>query len=198
MLSRIWNFVKRIFGRGQAASAPVEQVPAPAPIEQAPPPVIEPLPESSNLVVGDITGATEGEKQMILTAIGYLHQVFDSKQFKDAVMNAKFTNTNGLTNAKIYKLIMSTKMVVNVDYFNGNWKQNHVWHTVGFEDPNDDYVHANRYFVQDAVTMMSLIAHELMHEPLGFHHDSASEYTSVPYYMNTIVESTAKMLGIGR
>lgn len=196
MLSRFFNFIRRIFGRGQPA--PVEQVPAPAPIEQAPPPEPVNIPETSNITIGDITGATNGEKQMIITAIGYLHQVFDSKEFKDAVLAAKFTNTNGLSNKQIYKLIMTTKMVVNVDYFYGNWKQNHVWHTMGYEDPNDDYVHANKYFITDAITMMSLIGHELMHEPLGFHHDSASEYSSVPYTMNAITESVAKQLGLGR
>ncbi len=189
MLLRFWNFLKGLFGAKAQPSAPT--------IQPAPPPVITPLPSASNLTVGSITGASPGEKLMILTAIGYLEKVIRAPEFKTAMLAANFTETNGFSNQQIYDMYFSQQMTVNVDDFTGTWTQNNVWHTMGYE-AGDGYVHANRVFVYDAITMMSLIAHELAHEPLGFHHSSATDYTSVPYTMNAIVEYVAKLIGISR
>lgn len=191
-MRRFINWIKKVFGFGSVSKVPPIQT---GTVE----PVVIPIPIGSTIpdfVVGDIKGASESERKMIIQAIGYVKQVVYSPEFKSAVMGATFTSTRGLSNIEIYNLFQTTLFVVNVDMFDGTWRQNHVWHTQGYEDPNDDYVHANRYFIQDALNMGSLILHELAHEPLMFTHSSASEYTSVPYACNAIFSNVATKLGI--
>lgn len=191
-MKKIINWLKKLFNIGTGSKVPQSNSSVDVPVKI---PLGTDM-STPDITLGTITGATVNECKMIAQAVDYVRQVVSSSEFREAVIYAKFTNTNGLSNQQIYDLFTKTKLLVNVDMFDGSWKQNHVWHTMGYEDPNDDFVHANRYFIQDALTMGSLILHELSHEPLGFHHNSASDSSSVPYTMNRIFESVAEKLGI--
>lgn len=188
-MRRFWNFIKSLFYK---KNAPIYVPSEPIKPEEISPPAV-----SSgfiNFTFGETKNATDSEKIMIAVAFSYLRAVVLSSDFKEEVMKAKFTNTNGLSNEQIYKLYIETPFVVNVHMFSGSYWQNKVYHTVGYE-AGDGYVHANRAFVWSAYVMCSLMLHELSHT-LGFHHDSSTEYTSIPYKMNDIAERLMDKFGI--
>lgn len=183
MIRRFFNFIKRLFVRTPAVELP----------EDIPPVVVGE--QFKNLILGKIKDATDQEVVMIKKAFAFLTEVYSSHFFREEILDANFTNTMGLSNYEIFQRLTTSEITINVEMFTGTWRQNKVYHTVGYDD-GDEYVHANRYFVQDPITMMSLMAHETAHA-LGFHHDSASEYTSVPYMLNAITEKIAKELKLG-
>jgi hypothetical protein len=129
------------------------------------------------------------EQELIKTAFERLQAVASSTAFKNAVLASRFTETNNLTSEQIYNLVVE-KSPLSVDFtmFTGSLRQNHLWHTMGYEDENHPTVcFANRHFIRDPNTCASLILHESMHI-LGFRHDG-NKSTSVPYSMNRIFES---------
>lgn len=169
----IWNFIKKLFGYGS-------------------PPVVVTIPELPEVIgtpgfyLGKIKGAYESEITMIKDAIHLLEKVVRSPYFEDEMMRAKFSRKNDKTNQDIFEMYTTRAFTVNVDIFSGSWAQNHWYKTVGYEN-GDGFVHVNRYFLTDYKMLASLIAHEIAHE-LSFSHTSASDSTSVPYFMNAIVE----------
>ncbi len=172
---RIWSFIKSLFG----VKPPMIMV---QPVEA---PEINGIP---GFYLGKVKGAYPNEIEIIKSAVQLVAEVVRSDHFYKQVIAAKFTSTNGKSNLEIYQAFTTRAITVNVAMFTGSFMQNRVYHTVGY-DNDDEFVHANRYFVQDANTLGSLIIHEVAHS-LGFHHESASESTSVPYSMNKIFEST--------
>ena len=149
----------------------------------------------AGFVLGQTEGLIVGELPMIMDAIKKVNTVVKSTVFRNEMIASRFTETEGLTNQEIYDKFTKSKITVNVSMFTGSWRQNHVYRTVGFDDEGDDFVHANRYFVDDSSTLASLILHEIAHS-LGFSHSSSTDYTSVPYMMNSIYDTCAERLGI--
>lgn len=196
MFQRIINFFKRIFSRKKVIapqpSTPETPEPLPSPPGQN---NGSEVPANGLVQVGDIIAINEEERQMCIGAIVHVRDIIASPFFKEEVLSSKFTSTDGMTNEEIYKKYTDSKLTVNVHMFYGSYYQNHISHTVGYDTPEDDYVNANRYYVQDSATLASLIMHELAHA-LGFHHINKNEDTSVPYMMNKISESVMKKMGI--
>lgn len=183
-LRRLWN---ALFRRKQVeVKKPVDDVHPADPVEP------DPNGEGWYKLV-EVVNASESEAHTAGRAVLLVERVVRHPSFKTMVMDAKFTSTGGKTNAEIYDIFTKSQVPVKVSMFTGTYMQNKVWKTVGFDDVNDDYVHANRYFVQDEDTLASLIIHEVAHA-LGFSHASASEYTSVPYQMNRICEAVIEKL----
>lgn len=130
--------------------------------------------------------ATTSEVIMINEAITLSNKVMSTECFRNMVLDAKFTETAGLTNGQIYNLIASKKMMVKIEMFNGSFYQNHIAKTMGI-DKGDGIVYANRYFIKDAETLGSLILHEAEGHGQGFHHYETKS-TSVPYTLNAIYD----------
>ena len=189
----IINFFKRIFGFGRTTKVPVEAPTGiPEPIKNPPSDVGSGFPDIS---VGEVRNATDNEMKMIGKAIVFNRMVVYSPEFKEAVLAAEFTETNGLTNLQIWEKFTTGSIKVNIEMFTGSFTQNRIYKTVGYDLPGDDFTYINRYFVQDEITMGSLILHELSHA-LGFSHYNKYTQTSVPYTMNHIFELVARKLGL--
>ncbi len=137
--------------------------------------------------LGEVKNATSEEVQMVRDAAALVERVVSSAEFRARVLDFAFTSTGSQSNAQIYERLTSGTMMIRVTMFTGSWIENHVWHTQG-RDIGDGVVYANRYFIDDAHAMGSLILHEYAHQR-GYHHESASESSSVPYAMNEIFES---------
>jgi hypothetical protein len=146
------------------------------------------------IVNGAIDDCTPVEFAMVQAAYVDLRKVISSAEFKEAVLNASFTETNNLSNQAIYDLMVAkSPIAVDFEMFTGGARQNHLWHTMGYEDSKrPTYCFANRYFVQDESVCASLILHETMHI-LGFTH-YGNKTSSVPYTMNRIYEGVTKAL----
>lgn len=196
MFQAIVNFFKRLFSKKQIPAShtmPTTETPEPSPST----PVQSDdsgVPANGNVQVGDIIALNETERQMCVGAIVLVRDILASKFFKEEVLAAKFSNTNGMTNEEIYQKYVTSKLVVSIHMFYGSYYQNHITHTMGYDTPDDEYVNANRFFVQDSVTLASLIMHELAHA-LGWSHPK-TEQDSIPYLMNRIAESVMKKLGL--
>jgi len=149
-----------------------------------------------SVVQGTVT-CLPAERAMVDDAYHDLNKVLSSESFKSKVLAAPFTETRGMSNQQVYDLAVS-KSPVAVDFsmFTGTWKQNHLWHTMGYEDSMQPNVcFANRHFIRAKEVSASLILHETMHI-IGFRHDHVKA-TSVPYTMNRIYDAVAAELGLG-
>lgn len=197
MFQAILKFFRKLFGfNSVSVPVPVPQPEAPEPLPTTPV-VSDSSGVSANgmVQIGDIISLNEQERQMCVGAIIIVRDILASAFFKEEILAASFTNTNGMTNLQIYNKYIYSKLIVNIHMFYGSWYQNHVARTIGYDTPGDEYVNANRYFVQDSVTLASLVMHETAHA-LGWSHASSTEYTSVPYMMNKISETVMKKLGL--
>lgn len=136
--------------------------------------------------LGEIKGAINREDELIRDAIAYANHAMQTECFREMLLSAVLTETNGLDASQIYDLFTSKKVRINVTMFYGSYMQNYVYKTMGY-DIGDGVVYANRFFVQDPATLGSLIIHEAQGHGQGFHHDGKKE-TSVPYTLNKIFE----------
>ncbi len=176
MLARLFNFLKKLlFGSSEPAHSPPIQLPFP-PVGAGVVPKVN---------FGQVRNATKDEALMVNEAVELLNKALSTPLFKGLVLEAKFTETGGLTSEQVYQKLAGSKLVANVEMFTGNFRQNHIWHTVGL-DIGDGFVYANRYFVKDKKTLASLMLHEMCHG-LGFSHNGYKP-TSVPYTCNRIIE----------
>lgn len=139
------------------------------------------------LVLGKITGASTNEVEMIKRSIILANDIMSSECFKNQILKSKFTNTNGLSNQQIFELLAKKPMLANVEIFDGSWKQNYVWKTMGI-DQGDGVVYVNRFFLSTDLVLASLIMHEDEGHQNGFHHSSSTDYNSIPYSINRIAE----------
>jgi hypothetical protein len=128
---------------------------------------------------------TTAEYDLTKKAVEVLNKGCKLAKFKALVLEAKFTETNGLTNDEIYNKLSEHVNLVKVSFFNGSFRQNYIWKTVGL-DVGDGVVYVNRHFVTNEKALASLILHETCHK-LGFSHFHYKP-TSVPYVMNDIIE----------
>ena len=141
----------------------------------------------SNIMLIDFNGRPE-EKEYALKGIGYANAIMRSECFRNSLLKANITETNGMSNEQILKFISERPVKANVEFFTGNWKQNYIWKTVGYETvPFDGWTYVNRHFVKNARDAGSNIIHEVMHT-LGFDHLGVKK-TSLPYTMNDIYEA---------
>lgn len=191
MFYKIINFFKRLFGY---KVVPVESIP-----DQGIPNLPTHSPETDgsgipSINLGKVYGNTTKEYNIILTALVHIRDVVYSDIFRELVLSAKFTNTNGKTNLEIYNMYANGIFVLNIAVFTGSFYQNRVTHTEGYEN-GDGYIHINRYFINDSLAYGSIMLHELAHQ-LGFSHESAIEYSSVPYGMNEIFRICAEKLNL--
>ena len=148
-------------------------------------------------VVRGTVSCRPGEREMVYAAYDDLNKVLSSDLFRTRLLAAQFTETQGMGNGEIYDLAVN-RSPIEVDFamFTGGFRQNHLWHTMGYEDPAHPTVcYANRHFIQRKEVCASLILHETMHI-IGFRHDDVKA-TSVPYVMNRIYEAVAAELGLG-
>lgn len=178
---RIIRWVKSLFKRPK-----YEEIEPPI---QIPPPSGKP-----GFTLGAVKGATKTELDLAHEAVHMMNKVLVSDVFRSAVLAAKFTSTRGVSNDKIYEMYTKSEHMVNIEFFTGTWRQNNVWRTVAYDNA-DEFVHVNRVFVTEWVTLASTCFHEIAHA-LGFSHKSASEHTSVPYTMNEIFEECVEKLGL--
>lgn len=186
----LFSFVSKIFSKRSDNEDDAPDAPASTPVTVNDP-------SNGKFVIvkqGLIDTNGTAESLMVQQASVYVCKVVNSSQFRDEVISAQFTSTNDLTNQQIYQALVTGDMLINVSLFDGSFKQNHIWKTMGLDD-GDGVVYANRYFIDNPYDLASLIMHEFAHER-GFHHDSPTEYSSVPYSMNSIFESVAPQLGI--
>lgn len=139
------------------------------------------------VAVANITGATDDELVMIADGVALANETMRTDCFKNEVLTASWTETNGLTQQQIWDLLCSGVVTVDVDMYTGSWIENHVYHTVGYED-EPGLVHMNRYFVDSAFMVADNIIHEAEGHSQGFHHYDVKE-TSVPYGLNYAFEA---------
>jgi len=142
----------------------------------------------------EIVDATHDEKAVVLKAIDALNVIRDSSFFKDAVMAAKFTETDGKSNQEIFDDFTKKTFNVSVKIFNGTWMQNHRFHTVALDNSSDDFVYLNRYYFGSVADTADSIMHESAHGT-GYHH-YGDKSTSVPYVMGQIAYDICMKLGL--
>lgn len=169
----------------------VSPSPSPSPSPSVTPIVAITAPQ---IIVGQITGATPQEIQMISEGVKLANQKIASDCFKQWVLAAKYTENNGLTQQQIWDLISTHLVSVDVEMYDGSWKANHVWKTIGYEnDPYDGVVHMNRYFVNTAYMVADNLVHEGEGHSQGFHH-YGDKSTSEPYGMNYSFEGCSEQM----
>lgn len=185
------------------ATAPVHafsraRAPNPAPVHSAiPSPSASPVPASAETTlinVGTITGATAAEMSMITAGVALANRMVLTPCYKQWVLAARNTETRGMSQSGIYELQASKPTHIDIEMFNGSYKQNYVWRTVGYEnDPFDGVVHMNRHFVKTAYDVGDNVIHEDRGHSLDFRHDYVKS-TSVPYGANYAYEGCSNQM----
>src|SRR5262249_1628947 len=66
------------------------------------------------IVVGKITGAVDAEPGMIADGVKLVNETMKTSCFRDYVLSASWTETNGLTQAQIYDKLASGPISVDV------------------------------------------------------------------------------------
>jgi hypothetical protein len=188
MFGAIVRFFKRLFGSKNKIEI-YEPVILPEPVEA----------ELPKLIIGTIRSKDENERQMVVGGFVNARDVLYSHEFKEEVLKFKFDPrlTNGHTNQEILDLFTKYSMVVSIEMFTGNFYQNRVSKTQGYEKNEEGFIRANRYFVNTSYSIGSLILHELAHSIYNFSHPNL-EQDSVPYGLNRIYEIVAARLKISK
>lgn len=153
------------------------------PTEDAP----EPTTGWPTVAVAKITGATGDEPKMVADGVALANATMRTACFRDHVLSASWTETGGLTQAQIWDKLCKGTITVDVDLYMGSWYQNHVTHTVGYEN-EPGVVHMNRYYVNTAYMVADNIIHEAEGHSQGFTHYGVKA-TSVPYGLNAAFEA---------
>lgn len=128
----------------------------------------------------------------------HLSYVINSAKFKQEVYKADFVDTDGLTNAEIYDVIMSGKESYkpDVDYtltFYLEIIHKRFSSAIAFTYPDIATIYLNRKFYKNmtAQQVAGTLAHEMCHK-LGFNHayyNTANRSKSVPYAIGYIVQN---------
>lgn len=138
------------------------------------------------VAVAKLTGATGDEPKMVADGIALANATMRTACFRDHVLSAAWTETGGLTQAQIWEKLCKGTITVDVDLYTGSWYQNHVTHTVGYEN-EPGVVHMNRYYVNTAYMVADNVIHEAEGHSQGFTHYGVKA-TSVPYGLNGAFE----------
>lgn len=171
-------------------SASISPQPTPSVVaEPSPVPTIQPAPVMFNkLSVGAISGASDAEVTMIYKGVELANEMLRSDCFKEWVTSARYTENQGLSQAQIFQMVTTVPQKADVEMYTGDWKANHYYRTIGYEnDPFDGVVHMNRYFVNTAYMVADNLIHEIEGHSQGFRHDYVKA-TSQPYGMNYAYE----------
>ncbi len=164
-------------------------------IAEQPPVVIEvPSGDKRPSIIYSPIIAYESEMSFIKQGEVEANAVLKSDCFKDQVLKTKFTENKGLTNQQIYnKFVAASPYKVGIKMFMGGFKENKIWHTVGYEG---NPIRMNRYFVSTSTYVASTSLHEAFGHGLGFsHYTPKMNPNSIPYRLNAIYEVCAKQLG---
>ena len=183
-----------IFKTAPVNVVPVQAQPVAAPVS-APPAdsgVVTP-----KVILGDISCAYDYQKQIINDGFTLLNKVLSSAEYKNEFLAFEFVQANGMTNQQIWDLMCSSSPIkMNADLRDLGWYSDHIDHTVGYDDSSDpETVYMNSYFVGTAYMVADNSLHEIMHK-LGFSHINPTDYTSVPYGQNTVLENTLATMNI--
>ncbi len=193
------NFFNHIFNKIFHLNKidPVILVPSPDPIVTTPvsnPQVVSGV-ATPRVEVGTISCQTFDQRLIIYKGFDLLNRVFASPEYKKEFMAFEFEQTNGMSNQQIWDLMVSkagTKL--NVDLHDMGYIRDHFEHTIGLEDARDpETVYMNSYFVGTPFMVMTNGAHEFMHY-LKFSHANPTDYKSVPYGQNAVVENTVAVM----
>lgn len=147
------------------------------------------------IIFKEFVGTSE-EKENTIRAVFLVNTILKSECFRREIMSSKLTETNGMDNVGVIKYLSERKVYANVEFFNGNWKQNYLWKTIGYEtEPFDGWTYINRHFVNSAYLTGSNIIHEVVGHTMGFSH-RGNKSTSVPYVLNDVYEKCFEELGL--
>ena len=160
----------------------------------------EMLPDPEFKIKIKMVNFSASHKKKVYTAVGMIKRVLRSDEFKQEILEARFTDTMGLTNEEIYEKIIqgSEKLSPKVDYemdvILETFYADAV--TVGYTMTGSQKVYMNRKFLHrhSPVEVTTNIMHEWLHK-LGFDHDvedTPSRRHSVPYSVGYIVRELAK------
>lgn len=199
----LFRFIKNIFSNPAPPTTPApsitlihkDSLPVTPPVSL--PDAVETVPHDFPVIVAGTIDCNDDELQMVKDAFTDLNKVISTPLFKQLVLEAHFTETNGDSNQAVYDLLVrQSPLKVDFTMFMGDHDQNYEYLTMGLEDDGYPGVcFANRFFVQDKETCASLILHESAHI-LGFHHYNKVTSTSIPYTLNDIYDQVARSLGL--
>jgi hypothetical protein len=160
------------------------------------------------VALGQVTGYSATEQEKLHQATALMVEVLNSREFRDAVLGAKFAGQPGFASEtrsprEIYETIRGAKenftdaadgeVDLNVELRDFSWFQRHV---VGYTTPSSDTITTNRRFFSnfEPAEVAGQLSHEWLHK-LGFEHDfqsTAARPYSVPYEVGELIESLAK------
>jgi hypothetical protein len=147
-----------------------------------------------------LEGFTVPELEVVSQAEALLAKVMDSDSFRDKVLAADFTETNGMTNQEIYDCLLEGN-----HYFcqpSGTIRLNLVMYmephsrVIGYTYLESITTYINRKFFATPVSIASNLIHEYSHI-LGFTH-RGNWSTSIPYTLNRIFEACCAELGLSK
>jgi hypothetical protein len=131
--------------------------------------------------------AKAGEAERINEALLTANRRLASKCFKDAVLNARYTETLGLSQAQIYGMLSQSPSRLTVELFDGSWIENHIWKTMAY-DGDGSHIRINRFFLKTDETIAGTMVHERLGHGYGFMHKGVKR-TSVPYGIQNALEA---------
>lgn len=158
--------------------------------------------------LGKVNGYTTNEQKKLGEATNLMAKVLNSREFRDAVMNATYAGKPGFADEarsprEIYEAIRGAKenftdaadgeVDLNLKLENFSWFQRKV---VGYTTPSSDTITTNRRFFgsYEPAEVAGHLAHEWLHK-VGFEHDHAATRDrpySVPYAVGDLVDKLAK------
>lgn len=206
---RIGSWFSRLFAR-KPVSQPAPKPPATMPTTPQPTRPVDVFEPSAPMRVslGKVTGYTATEQTKLREATGLMEKVFNSREFRDAVLSSQHDGKPGFADdarspKEIYEAIRAAKenfteaadgeVDLNLSLKSLSWFNRNV---VGYTTPSSDTITTNRRFFSnyDSAEVAGHLAHEWLHK-LGFEHDHASTADrphSVPYAVGDLVERLAK------
>ena len=155
-------------------------------------------PGTTPIIAVETAYALEDEKPMIARGVTLANQVMATPCFKDYILHADLTERDppDQSSAAVWNHLVANQVTVNVAMFEGTWKQNRWWHTIGLEDDaQPGVVQMNRYYVKTAYMVADNLIHEAEGHVLGFRHDRYKP-TSVPYTLNAAFEACVEQAGL--
>lgn len=149
-----------------------------------------------------LIGFTFEQKTKHRTAQRLLETVVNSWEFRQELLGMKLTSTKGMSNAKIYELILNGSEVLSPEIDNEADISVHAYNehrikgkVIGYTLPDTETTWINLYFF-DGFSYDEIacnLFHEWLHK-LGFTHTSANEKTSVPYALGYLIKRLVKDL----
>ena len=169
---------------------------------------VKPLPSATGYYTTNIVyqGCSTAYGKKIEEAAVYIKRIMNSQDFKDKVLNftynkkKQFVDNEKMTNAEVYNHLiggaealrptLNYQMDLTVVCYTNNFVR-----TVGYTYPSENKIWVNMKYhnAYPATQVASNLVHEWSHK-MGFGHAvnwSTSRDYSVPYGLNTIVESLA-------